>query len=68
MNNKRNLTAAELVERWGGVVSQQTLANWRSQGRGPTYVKIGRKVLYPIDAIEQFETENMKAANDNKRG
>ena len=24
-----------------------TLANWRCQGRGPVYVKYGRKVLYP---------------------
>ena len=29
-----------------------TLANWRCQGRGPAYVKYGRKVLYPIRALE----------------
>ena len=29
-----------------------TLANWRCQGRGPVYVKYGRKVLYPIRALE----------------
>ena len=28
-----------------------TLANWRCQGRGPVYVKYGRKVLYPIRAL-----------------
>ena len=25
----------------------QTLAHWRSQGRGPTYIKVGGRVLYP---------------------
>ena len=24
----------------------QTLAHWRSQGRGPTYVKVGGRVVY----------------------
>ena len=31
-----------------------TLANWRSQGRGPSYVKYGRKVLYPIKTLEAW--------------
>ncbi len=26
--------------------SRQTLAHWRSQGRGPTYVKVGGRVVY----------------------
>lgn len=67
MKEKANLTATELIDRWGGVVSLQTLANWRSQGRGPSFLKVGRKVLYPLDAIEEFERRNFKAANDNDR-
>ena len=59
------LTAVELSERWRGLVSLQTLANWRSQGRGPCYIKVGRKVLYPLDAVEEFEQKNFKASNDN---
>ena len=31
-----------------------TLANWRNQGRGPSYVKYGRKVLYPVAEMEKF--------------
>ena len=26
--------------------SYQTLAHWRSEGRGPAYVKVGHKVFY----------------------
>lgn len=31
-----------------------TLANWRSQGRGPEYVKLGRKILYPLDGLTEW--------------
>ena len=31
-----------------------TLRFWRWQGRGPAYVKVGRKVLYSRNAIEQW--------------
>ncbi|MCP4745686.1 MAG: helix-turn-helix domain-containing protein, partial [Desulfobacteraceae bacterium] len=31
-----------------------TLANWRCQGRGPAYVKYGRKVLYPIQSLDDW--------------
>lgn len=31
-----------------------TLANWRNQGRGPGYIKYGRKVLYPVIEMEKF--------------
>lgn len=32
-------------------VKVPTLRNWRSQGKGPEWLKIGREVLYPNDAI-----------------
>ena len=54
------LTPAELIERWAGAVSHvQTLANWRHVGRGPEYVKIERKVLYPLKAVEEYEQANL---------
>lgn len=61
------LTADDLVTRWGGVVNKGTLANWRSQNRGPAYVKIGHRVVYPLDQVEIWEKANLKKANDNKR-
>ena len=35
-------------------IKKGTLANWRSQGRGPEYVKAGRKVLYRRSALEAW--------------
>jgi hypothetical protein len=59
------LSAAEVVQRWGGAVTTGTLANWRSQGKGPPFVKLGSKVRYPIAPLEAWEAANMVAANDN---
>lgn len=37
-----------------------TLRNWRSQGKGPDYIKIGRTVKYPIDGIQAFLKANRR--------
>jgi hypothetical protein len=60
------LSAAEVSQRWGGAVSTGTLANWRSQSKGPPYQKLGSKVRYPIAQLEAWEAANMVAANDNE--
>jgi hypothetical protein len=54
------ITPNELVKRWAGAIHVQTLANWRNQGRGPAYVKVERKILYPIEAVEKYEKERMR--------
>lgn len=35
-------------------ISVRTLANWRSLGKGPGYVKAGGKVLYPIYELQKW--------------
>ena len=32
----------------------QTLRNWRSQRRGPVYVKLGRSVRYRPEDLEEY--------------
>ncbi|MCL1826433.1 MAG: DNA-binding protein [Candidatus Cloacimonetes bacterium] len=49
------LTPSELVKRWKNVISEKTLANWRSQHLGPTYKKLGGKIVYLIDDITEYE-------------
>ena len=56
---------AELVKRWGGRVSEKTLANWRSMKRGPLPSKLGGRVVYnlvDVEAYEQLQREFPKAA------
>ncbi len=35
-------------------LAEGTLANWRVQGRGPAFVRIGGKVCYRDEDIEAF--------------
>lgn len=35
-------------------VGVRTLARWRSKGEGPAYSKIGNRVVYHIDDVEDF--------------
>ncbi len=49
------LTAEDLVKRWNGAVIARTLANWRTQGKGPKFRKIGGKVRYHIDDVVEWE-------------
>lgn len=46
-------TEKELAEYWN--MSSGTLANWRSLGCGPVFVKVGGKVVYRREDIERFE-------------
>ena len=43
----------ELAERWG--ISPKTLQRWRSEGRGPRYLKLSKRVTYPMDEVLNFE-------------
>lgn len=35
-------------------LSQQTLARWRHEGKGPEYVKIGRLVAYKAGTVREW--------------
>lgn len=53
MNEPAFLSAKELAIRWR--LNSQTLANWRHAGKGPPFIRVGARVLYPIEAIRAFE-------------
>ena len=36
------------------LLKPQTLIRWRCEGRGPRYVKLGGKVLYPGSALNEY--------------
>lgn len=58
MHQKKFLTPTELSARWDGRISVRTLANWRSQGSGPPFTKIGGAVLYDLARIDEWENRN----------
>lgn len=46
--------------------SLNTLANYRSRGEGPPYVKVRNRVLYPADDLDRWIAEQAKKS-DNKK-
>jgi hypothetical protein len=48
------LTAAQVAERWS--CSQGHLANMRSAGVGPIYLKLGGSVRYRVSDLLAYET------------
>jgi hypothetical protein len=48
-------------------LSPQTLRNWRLQGRGPAYVKLGRAVRYSLnDLISWLEGRRVNPCRDGE--
>jgi hypothetical protein len=50
--NSPKEAAAEL-----GDISEGTLANWRVQGKGPEYLKIGSLVRYTDEALAAYKEQ-----------
>lgn len=51
--DRRVLNEIEVANRWG--MSPKTLQRWRNEGRGPKYLKLSKRVGYPLEAIVDFE-------------
>lgn len=54
------LTPDELVKRFKGVVNPKTLANWRTRGDGPPYIKVGGRVLYKRADVSAWEARRRR--------
>lgn len=54
VNTIRHLTPTQLAARWGGM-SVGSLANMRSRGQGPDWMKPTGRILYPLAAVEDYE-------------
>lgn len=53
------LSPSELAARYKGRVTERTLANWRSTGQGPRFIKVGGRVMYPAEAVQTWEDRRM---------
>jgi hypothetical protein len=51
--NMKHLNQVELSRRWN--ISPRTLERWRWLKEGPTYLKIGGRVVYVVSAVETYE-------------
>jgi hypothetical protein len=65
-NQSKYLTPDMVEERFH--IKKGTLANWRCQGRGPLYLKLGRKVLYRLSDLETWSDYNKVKTIDQMGG
>lgn len=56
----RHLNQIELAARWN--ISHRTLERWRWSGEGPRYIKIGGRVVYRLEDVEDYEREQLRAS------
>lgn len=49
------LTEADLAARW--CMSPKTLQRWRTKQIGPEYLKFGKHVRYPLEAVADYEKQ-----------
>ena len=61
---KLNFSENELADRWG--VSPKTLQRWRTEGRGPKYLKLSKRVIYPLEEIQTFESNALYASTSER--
>lgn len=54
-DGKKFLSPKQVCLRYAGQITMGTLANWRTKGDGPTYTKIGGRVLYELQEILKWE-------------
>jgi helix-turn-helix protein len=53
-------TPAEVAQMLGEI-PEHTLAQWRSKGKGPDYIKVGRHVRYRWSAVNTWLDEQSTA-------
>ena len=53
-----------LASRWG--LKPSTLENWRNLGKGPTYRKIGGRVIYTAEDVTAFEQSAKRTSTSDE--
>lgn len=54
MSSPAYLTIDEVIERYRGQISEGTFRNRRRLRIGPSFIKIGRVPLYPVDEVRSL--------------
>jgi hypothetical protein len=55
----KHLTQTDLARRWR--VSERTLERWRWLKQGPSYLRIGGRVAYRVQDVEEFEANSLRS-------
>lgn len=52
------LSPQQLAWRWS--CSEKTLQRWRTLGIGPVFVKLGGRVMYPVESVVSHERKHRR--------
>lgn len=66
--NEIFLDDEEVCRRWSGKITSRTLRRWRAQGRGPVWVCLGKRVVYPLSLLVEWEAGQTVYTNDQPKG
>lgn len=55
--NQNLITPQELSSRW--TIGTKTLSQWRWSGKGPQFLKLGKRIMYRMQDVENFEKESL---------
>jgi predicted DNA-binding transcriptional regulator AlpA len=58
----RCISQNELAKRWH--ISEATLERWRSQRKGPQFLRLGGQVRYRLADVEAYELEKLEVVAD----
>ena len=61
----RCISQNELAQRWQ--ISEATLERWRSQRKGPQYLKLGGQVRCRLADVEAYELEKLEVVSDSQQ-
>ena len=61
----RCISQNELAQRWQ--VSEATLERWRSERKGPQFLRLGGQVRYRLVDVESYELEKMEVVADTQQ-
>lgn len=62
INSETYLTPNEVSDYFDRKIGIQTLANWRSTGEGPAFLKLGGRVVYPLSFLQSWEKSRLHSA------
>lgn len=66
MSVDKFLTPEEVSKRYRDAVTVGTLENWRALGIGPSYIKVGKAVLYPVEELNAWDRQNTVVCRNSK--
>jgi hypothetical protein len=52
------LSQKDLARRW--CISPRTLERWRWVGEGPSFLKLGSRVVYRIRDVDEYERKHLR--------